>query len=115
MTTIKHLAMFKFIKTSQTGILLTFGKSTKILKSGLNFYIPVIQHIHVVPNQLCARIYTIDVKKDNIFSNLIIASQYRIKTENIIKNTVSTMTIDELLKSRDKISQNIVNNVFNKE
>ncbi len=128
--------MFKFIETSQTGILSTFGKFTKIRKPGLNFYIPIAQHIQVVSNQLREQTYTFEVKtKDDVFANLIIALQYRIKEENtdkyyysmtdpkgqmgsyienIIRVTVPTMTLDELFESQNEISQNIVNNVSNK-
>lgn len=128
--------MFKFIQTSHTGIFTTFGKFNSMRKPGLNFYIPIVQNIVIVSNQLHEQTYTFEVKtKDNVFANLIVALQYRIKEENssiyhysmrnpqhqmgsyienIIRVTVPQMTLDELFESQNEISQNIINNVSNK-
>lgn len=128
--------MFKFIGTANTGILASFGKFKNIRKPGLSFYIPGVQQIHVVSNMLREQIYTFEVKtKDNVFANLVIAIQYRVKEENsatyyysmdkpqeqmgsyienIIRVTVPTITLDEFFESQNEISQNIIINVSNK-
>jgi len=128
--------MFKFIQTSNTGIFTTFGKFKKTCSPGLNFYIPIVQNIHVVSNQLREQTYTFEVKtKDNVFANLVIALQYKITPENtdkyfykmhdpksqmgsyienIIRVTVPKMTLDELFESQNEISQNVANDVSTK-
>ena len=128
--------MFRFIHTSNTGILTTFGKYTKTLSPGLNMYIPVIQQIHTISNKLKENTFTFEIKtKDNVFANLIISIQYKVKDENtqkafyqmenpveqmssyienIIRTTTPKMTLDELFESQTEISQNVMDNVATK-
>lgn len=125
--------MFKFVNTSTTGILATFGKFNKTLQPGLNIYIPLIQKVHIVSNKLNENTFNFEIKtKDNVFANLIISVQYRVKSENaerafyqmeapveqmssyienIIRVTAPMMTLDELFESHNEISQNVMSNV----
>lgn len=120
---------FKFIPTSCTGIKQTFGKFTGMLGSGLNFYIPIIQSIKLVSNRLEQNTFNFQVKtSDNVFTNLGIAVQHRIKPENsekaffsldkpygqinsYIENTIRAkvpkMELDELFQSQDTICHEV--------
>jgi regulator of protease activity HflC (stomatin/prohibitin superfamily) len=125
--------MFKFINISTTGIKTTFGKFSGTLNPGLKFYVPFIQQIHVISNKLRENTFNFEIKtKDDVFANLIISVQYKIKDENsekafyqmespveqmssyienIIRVTAPTMTLDELYESQNEISQNVMTNV----
>ena len=54
--------MFKFVNTSTTGILTTFGKFNKTLQPGLNIYIPLIQKVHIVSNKLNENTFNFEIK-----------------------------------------------------
>lgn len=75
--------MLKFIKTSTTGILTTFGKYDRLMRPGLNWYIPYIQRVIVVSNRLTedslvSRVLT----KDRVFANFSISIQYKINPDD---------------------------------
>lgn len=117
--------MFKFIKTSNTGIKQQFGKFKKTLEPGLNFYIPFIQNIDIISNKLQLESFSYNVKtKSDAFATLNIAVQYQIQPENsekafynlkqplkqidsfiqgILRSKISTMEMNELFKSQDDI------------
>jgi regulator of protease activity HflC (stomatin/prohibitin superfamily) len=46
------MPFFKFIPSMKTGVVQTFGKYTRLASPGLIFYLPFIQTITVVSNQL---------------------------------------------------------------
>lgn len=121
--------MFRFIPTSTTGVKTTFNKFSRTLSPGLNFYVPFLQKIHIVSNRLEQDTFKFEVKTDdNIFCKLAISIQYRIKPENTevafysmdspidqmnsyiestILNVSSSMTMNELFKSRNAICQDV--------
>jgi len=72
--------MFRFIPTMRTGIVQTFGKFSKTVPPGLNFYIPFIQQVFVLSNQLFEMQFDMTVRtSDKVFPILNISLQYRIK------------------------------------
>ena len=120
---------FKFIQTSTTGIVQTFGKFTKIVGPGLNFYLPIVQKITPVSNRLSQNNFNFEVKtKDNVFAKLNLAVQHRISPENtekayfslsdpidqidayienVVRAKVPKMTLDELFESQDDICHSV--------
>lgn len=121
--------MLRFIQTSSSAIVQTFGRYTKTVGPGLRLYIPVIQKITPVSHRLQQNNFHFQVKtKDNSFVRLGLAIQYRIKPENTqkaffslddpirqmdsyieneIRAKVPTMDMDDLFKSQDDICTTI--------
>lgn len=120
---------FKFIQTSCTGVVQTFGKYTGSVGPGLRFFFPIIQTITPVSNRLKQETFQFEAKtKDNVFTQLGIAIQYRIKpsdtekaffslanpvdqidsyVENVIRSKVPSLKLDELFESQDSICQSV--------
>ena len=122
------LASIKQIKQYERGIKFTFGKFSKIMNPGLNLVIPIIQSYRKVdirtkvvdvPNQEA-------ITKDNVsiginavvYYKVFDASKAVLEVENFafavsqlaqttMRNTVGTVTLDELLTEREKISESI--------
>lgn len=125
--------MFKFVPTFATGIKTRFGKFVRLSKCGLNFYIPLIEKIHLVSNRLEQSTFGFEIKtRDNILSNLSVNVQYRIKSEDsylayysfdshidkmnsYIKNGIimytSDFTLEELFMFRQTISKNLLDHL----
>ncbi len=121
--------MLRFVQTSSTGIVQTFGKFTRLARPGIHIYLPGIQSITPVSNRLQQNSVHLSVKtKDNVFTELGIDVQYRVKTEdtekaffslddpigqmnafvkNVVRARVPKMRLDELFESPDDISQAI--------
>ena len=121
--------MFRFIQTSSTGIIQTFGRFSGIAEPGLKFYIPIMQKVTPVSNRLHQKSVHLQVKtKDNVLTNLGIDVQYRIRPEdtelayfslddplgqmdafvkNVVRARVPKMLLDELFESPDEISNAI--------
>lgn len=120
---------FKFIQTSCTGVVQTFGKYTGTVGPGLRLFFPFIQTITPVSNRLKQETFQFEAKtKDNVFTQLGIAIQYRIKpsdtdkayfslanpvdqidsyVENVIRSKVPSLRLDELFESQDSICQSV--------
>ena len=66
---------FKFIQTSSTGIVQTFGRFSRTAQPGLRFYFPFIQRLTPVNNRLQQKSISFrGVKtRDNVFTDLGIA------------------------------------------
>ena len=116
--------MFKFIKTSTTGVKFTFGKFTCTLQPGLNWYMPWIQRIDIVSNKTRQENLEFRIRtRCNSFSKITIAVQYKIYEkdvenasfslddpisqmssyiENGIRSGVSEKTLEQLYESFDK-------------
>jgi len=127
---------FKFVPTSSIGIKTTFGKFTKLSFPGLNFKIPFIQEIYLVSNRLEQNTFKFSVKtKDNIFSDVSVAIQHKIKpentelafyslkepgeqikayTENTLRSIISKMTLIELFESQDTICHQVSESLSNR-
>lgn len=119
--------MFRFIPTATTGVRQTFGKFTGICSPGLNLYIPIIQSITPVTNMVMNKDFQLHVKtKDNVFTDLDIKVQYKIKQEdteraffslnnpdqqidsyvqNVVRSKVPTMKLDELFEAQTQIGE----------
>jgi regulator of protease activity HflC (stomatin/prohibitin superfamily) len=117
----------QFVHTASVGLRETFGKYTKTVGPGLRFYIPGIQRIVPISNKLQQADLTFYVKtKDNSFTSLDIAVQYRIKeqdsakafysmenpirqiksyVENTVRSKTPTMTLDEMYEDSHNIEQ----------
>ena len=119
----------RLIRTASSGIRETFGKFSKVLSPGLNFYIPFIQKIGTVSHQQYQNQFKLEVKtKDNVFAHLQISVQFRIKPEdtqkyyysladptkqmesyieNVVRARAPKMFLDELFESQSDISHNV--------
>ena len=122
------LASIKQINQYERGIKFTLGKFSKIMKPGLNIVIPIFQtykkvdirtKVVDVPNQEA-------ITRDNVsiginavvYYKVFDASKAILEVENFyfavsqlaqttMRNTVGTVTLDELLTAREKISETI--------
>ena len=122
------LGSLKQVNQYERGIKFTLGKFSKIMEPGLNFVCPIFQSYRKVdirtkvvdvPNQEA-------ITKDNVsiginavvYYKVFDASKAVLEVENFyfavsqlaqttMRNTVGTVTLDELLTERDKISSTI--------
>lgn len=122
------LSSLKQINEYERGIKFTLGKYSKIMNPGINFVIPIFQSykkidirtkVVDVPNQEA-------ITKDNVSIGINAVVYYKIfdaakailEVENFhyavsqlaqttMRNTVGTVTLDELLTEREKISNTI--------
>lgn len=121
--------MLKFIPTSATGIVQTFGKFSGIATPGINFYVPIIQSIAVVSNRVQNKAFHLTVKtKDNVFTSIGIGVQLQIKegdtekaffslsdpdaqidsyVQNVVRSKVPTMRLDDLFASQGDIGETV--------
>lgn len=122
------LTSIRQINEYERGILFTFGKYSRILKPGWNLVLPIIQSFKKVD----VRTKAVDVpeqeaiSKDNvsikinavIYYKVFDASKAIIAVENFkyavsqlaqttMRNAVGSVTLDELLSQREKISEEI--------
>ena len=122
---LKSHTMFRFIPTATTGVCQTFGRFSDLRKPGLNFYIPIIQSITPVSNQIMNKNFKMRVKtRDNVFTDLHIGVQLQVKPEdtekaffslddpaeqidtyvqNVVRSKVPGMKLDELFESQGDI------------
>jgi regulator of protease activity HflC (stomatin/prohibitin superfamily) len=121
--------MATFIKTSTTGVVTTFGKYTKMMRPGLNFYIPFVQRVYPVSNRTLQKDFKFRVlTKDKVFANMSLSLQYKIKSEdtaqaffsldkpveqmgsyieNSLRSHAPKTTLSSLFESFDEIGQAI--------
>ena len=111
--------MFRIVPTLNTGIKQTFGKFTSTCKPGLNFYIPFIQKISCVHNNIDNKTFSLNVKtKDNVFTDLSISVQLKIKEEDSEKAFFSLMNPDDQISSyvqnilRSEVPQMMLDDLF---
>lgn len=122
------LRSIREIKEFERGVLFSFGKYTKTLKPGWNIVLPIIQNLRVID----VRTKTVDVPeqeaitKDNVSVKINAVLYYKIfdaslsvitvqnydyavgqLAQTTMRNIVGTVTLDELLVDREKISQKI--------
>lgn len=122
------LASIKQVEEYERGILFTFGKFSRILNPGWNIVLPIFQSFRKVD----VRTVAVDVPeqdaitKDNvsirinavIYYNIFDASKAVLAVQNYfyavgqlaqttMRNVVGEVTLDELLASREKISEKI--------
>ena len=124
------LSFCKQINEYQRGILFTFGKFTKIMKPGWNIVVPIFQsYVKVdirtkavdVPDQDAITKDNISVKINAvIYYKIFDATKAVIEVENYfyavsqlaqttMRNTVGSVTLDELLTERETLSEKIQN------
>jgi len=121
--------MFRFVNTSTTGIVQTFGKFSRSCGPGLRFYVPILQKFNIVSNRIHQLDSNIEIKtKDNVFVRLELAIQYQIKpdnsakayfslhhpksqinayVENTVRSQVPKMDLDQLFESHSEISEQV--------
>lgn len=121
--------MLKFVPTAATGVKQTFGKFSGLCKPGINFYIPFVQQISLVQNNVQNKEFQLRVKtKDNVFTDLSIGVQIQVKEEdtekaffslqnpaeqidtyvqNVVRSKVPTMKLDELFESQGEIGESV--------
>ena len=120
--------MFTIVRQQRVKVLETLGKFTKVLKPGLNIYVPFFQTIskEIKMNILQDNIEYEVKTKDNVFVKFGLAIQYKIGDdesqiidayykldrplsqmnsyiENIVRSTSPKLTLDELFESKDDI------------
>jgi len=126
---------FIFIKTSTTGIKTTFGKAGGLFNSkitmepGFHFFIPFAQQIITISNKRHQDTFRFSIKtKDNVFATIDIAIPWKIKkehsvnawfslnkpdeqiksyVENVIRSSISQITIDELFETQEQIADKV--------
>ena len=112
------MSFFKLIPTNSTGVVQRFGRLVRLSGPGLQFYIPFIEKMSLVSNQLSENQCTIQIRTaDKVFPKLDISIQYKVKpenagkayfelsdpvgqmisyTDNTVRRKASTLTLDEL-------------------
>lgn len=130
------LKFMRFINTSTIGVKTRFGKFTKIVSPGLHFLYPIIENITQVSTRVRQQNFSFKVKtKDNVFTSLQLAVQYKIKHDNVekaffslsdpegqissyiesaVRSSVPKLKLDELFESQDKIGEDVGNELKNK-
>ena len=130
------MSFFRIIQTSETGILQTFGKFTRTLGPGIRFKIPFIQNISKVSNKLKQDTFKVEIKtKDNCFTKISLAVQYKIEPENtekaffslanpteqieayienVVRSRAPTMNLDELFESQNDICNQVSNSLHDR-
>lgn len=123
------MSIFAIIQQSTTGVVQTFGRFTRLVGPGLRFKIPFIQKITMVSNRLQQETFIFEVKtKDNVFTKLGLAIQYKIESEdtdkaffqlnnpreqidsyveNVVRSHVPKMLLNELFESQDEICHTV--------
>lgn len=98
--------LFTFIDTASTGIKTTFGKAgsmlseNAMLKPGFRIYMPFLQNIAKVTNRQYQNTYTMTIKTlDNVFCDIDVNVQLKIKQENTELAYFSLDNPDEQIKS----------------
>lgn len=133
---------FTFIDTASTGIKTTFGKAgsmlseNAMLKPGFRIYMPFLQNIAKVTNRQYQNTYTMTIKTlDNVFCDIDVNVQLKIKQENtelayfsldnpdeqiksyienIIRSTAPDYNLDELFVQQGDISHKINDSLVGK-
>jgi regulator of protease activity HflC (stomatin/prohibitin superfamily) len=130
------MSFFKFIQSSTSGIVQTFGKYTRTVGPGLRFHLPVIQTITPISHRLHQDTFRFEVKtSDHSFAKLSLAVQYKVEPhnaskfffslddpvqqmnayiENVVRAKVPHMTLDELFESQDEICEKVSSTVAKK-
>lgn len=71
--------MLKFIRENHVGRVTTFGKYTRTMDPGLNYYIPIVQRVQTVSLQTFNANQKINVRtKDNAFATLDVNVTYKV-------------------------------------
>ena len=118
-----------FIRTASVGIRTTFGRYTKTLKPGLNFRLPFVQRVYEMPTNIRQNTFKFKVKtKDDAFSQINLAVQYRVTEENahnaffsmanpiqqmdsyienVIRSNVPKMNLKELFEDPDSLCHRV--------
>lgn len=130
------MSFFKFIQQSTSGIVQTFGRYSRTVKPGLRLYIPVIQKITPISHRLKQDTFRFEVKtKDDTFTKLGLAVQYRIEEknadkaffsledpvhqmnayiENVVRAKVPKMELNDLFSSQDEICDTVASTLASK-
>ena len=116
------------VKQQTAAIVERFGRFKRIAKAGLNFKVPLIDHI---AGRLSLRVQQLDVKvetktKDNVFVFVIVSVQYYVLADKVVdafyrlqnpqsqitsfvfdtvRARVPTMILDDLFEKKDDIAQ----------
>lgn len=123
--------MFKFVRTSTVGLLERFGKFQRKLEPGLQFYVPFIDKIHIIPTDIRSSDFFYTVKtKDDVMTKIDLSVLYQYKDpekafysvsnhihqidgyiSSIIRSSVSNIELDSLCADsntlENKISESI--------
>jgi regulator of protease activity HflC (stomatin/prohibitin superfamily) len=121
----------RFITTSTTGVVQTFGRFSRTAEPGLNWYVPFFQTITPVSNRVRENTFQFEIKtKDDVFADLYVSVQYKILPEdteqaffrlddpseqmnsyieNVIRSEAPKMKLNDLYESQDDLSQSVKN------
>jgi regulator of protease activity HflC (stomatin/prohibitin superfamily) len=115
----------KQIRTTQVGILESFGRFSRVCQPGLNFYLPFVQRIHVMECNIATHLHEFSVKtRDNAFARISTAvllqvhqpeqAFYSLKQpnktldaflEDNVRSVSTSLTLDQLFESKEGIQQ----------
>jgi regulator of protease activity HflC (stomatin/prohibitin superfamily) len=126
----------KFIGTQFTGVCQTFGKFTSLRHPGFNLYIPFVQTIKLVANNIQNQEFKCMVKTcDDVFSRMQVQVQVQVRSEdtekaffmlqdcttqidayvqNIVRAESSKLTLNKLFESQTEIAEAVSKNLKEK-
>ena len=126
----------KFIGTQFTGVCQTFGKFTGLRSPGFNLYIPFVQTIKLVSNNIQNQAFECTVKtSDDVFSKMQVQVQVQVRSEdtekaffmlqdsttqidayvqNIVRSESSKLTLNKLFGSQTEIAEVVSRNLKEK-
>lgn len=126
----------KFIGTKYTGVCQTFGKFTGLRHPGLNLYIPIVQKISLVSNNVQNQSFESTVKtSDDVFAKMQVQVQVQVKPEdtekaffmlqdcttqidayvqNIVRAQSSKLPLNKLFSSQTEIAEAVSKNLKEK-
>ena len=126
----------KFIGTQFTGVCQTFGRFTGLRSPGFNLYIPFVQTIKLVSNNIQNQAFECTVKtSDDVFSKMQVQVQVQVRAEdtekaffmlqnsttqidayvqNIVRSESSKLTLNKLFGSQTEIAEVVSKNLKEK-
>src|SRR5687767_9872168 len=80
------MSFFRFVQTSNSAVVQTFGRYSRTVGPGLRLYVPFVQKMTPISHRLQQNTFKFDVKtKDNVFTRLGLAVQYKVEEKNAEK------------------------------
>ena len=123
------MSFFRFVQSSNSAIVQTFGRYSKTVGPGLRLFVPFVQKMTPISHRLQQNTFKFKVKtSDDAFTTLGLAVQYKIEPknaekaffslndpisqmdsyiENVVRSKVPTMTLDRLFKSQNDICDEV--------
>lgn len=120
--TIIILSCLVTIEQQQIGLVERFGKFNRLLNSGLNFRIPLIEFVNEINLRLRELNVEVDTKtKDNVFVKLMVSVQYQVLPEKVYEAYYKMVAVEKQMSSfvfdvvRAQVPRLILDDVFEKK